>query len=168
MDYKYIEQLLERYWECQTTLDEEAILRAFFCSDDVPASLLKYRPLFVYAQRAVAEERLTEAFDRKLLAQMHSNKPVKAQHVSLSARLRPLLKAVAVVAVLLTLSNAIQMSFDANRSAAEVVEVIASDSAALQVAQSDSIAVDTLQHTRLAPQEIIEINQVGSDILPID
>ena len=25
MDYKYIEQLLERYWECQTTLEEEAI-----------------------------------------------------------------------------------------------------------------------------------------------
>ena len=30
MDYKYIEQLLERYWQCETTLQEENILRAFF------------------------------------------------------------------------------------------------------------------------------------------
>ena len=30
MDYKYIEQLLERYWACETTLEEEQILRAFF------------------------------------------------------------------------------------------------------------------------------------------
>ena len=27
MDYKYIEQLLERYWEGETTLQEESILR---------------------------------------------------------------------------------------------------------------------------------------------
>ena len=29
MDYKYIEQLLERYWECETTPQEERILKAF-------------------------------------------------------------------------------------------------------------------------------------------
>ena len=34
MDYKYIEQLLERYWEGETTLQEEAILRAFFSQED--------------------------------------------------------------------------------------------------------------------------------------
>ena len=30
MDYKYIEQLIERYWECETSQQEEDILRAFF------------------------------------------------------------------------------------------------------------------------------------------
>ena len=29
MDYKYIEQLLERYWACDTSVEEEQILRAF-------------------------------------------------------------------------------------------------------------------------------------------
>ena len=35
MDCKYIEQLLERYWQCETSLEEEAQLRAFFNGSDV-------------------------------------------------------------------------------------------------------------------------------------
>ena len=46
MDYKYIEQLLERYWEGETTLQEEAILRTFFNQEDVPAGLMKYKSFF--------------------------------------------------------------------------------------------------------------------------
>ena len=46
MDYKYIEQLLERYWEGETTLQEEAILRTFFSQPDMPDHLRKYQPLF--------------------------------------------------------------------------------------------------------------------------
>lgn len=51
MDYKYIEQLIERYWECETSQQEEDILRAFFAQDDVPASLARYKSLFVYEQQ---------------------------------------------------------------------------------------------------------------------
>ena len=29
MDYKDIEQLLERYWQCETSVEEEATLRDF-------------------------------------------------------------------------------------------------------------------------------------------
>ena len=43
MDYKYIEQLLERYWECKTTTQEEQILHAFFSQEDIPESLVQYR-----------------------------------------------------------------------------------------------------------------------------
>ena len=46
MDYKYIEQLLERYWECETSLEEENILRTFFSQDNIPVSLLRYKSLF--------------------------------------------------------------------------------------------------------------------------
>ena len=42
MNYQYIEQLLERYWDCQTTLEEEQILRSFFKQEDVPAHLMPY------------------------------------------------------------------------------------------------------------------------------
>ena len=48
MDYKYITQLLERYWECRTSLEEENILKAFFSQKDVPAELLRYKALFDY------------------------------------------------------------------------------------------------------------------------
>ena len=66
MDYKYIEQLLERYWECQTTLDEEAILRTFFRQEDVPASLLPYRLLFL-EEDALASEHVGKEFQEKVL-----------------------------------------------------------------------------------------------------
>ncbi len=50
MDSKYIEQLLERYWQCETSLEDEAELRAFFSGSDVPKHLLRYKDLFVYQQ----------------------------------------------------------------------------------------------------------------------
>ena len=48
MDYKYIEQLLERYWQCETSLQEESILRSFFSQEEVPAELQQYKALFTY------------------------------------------------------------------------------------------------------------------------
>ena len=56
MDYKYITQLLERYWNCTTSLEEEQILKAFFSQDDIPAELLKYKP-FVRLSDCRAETR---------------------------------------------------------------------------------------------------------------
>lgn len=50
MDYKYIEQLLERYWNCETSLEEEQILRSFFRQKEVPAHLLRYKQLFAYQE----------------------------------------------------------------------------------------------------------------------
>ena len=39
MDYKYIEQLLERYWNCETSTEEEQILRIFFQQKAIPFCL---------------------------------------------------------------------------------------------------------------------------------
>ena len=66
MDYKYIEQLLERYFQCETTLKEEEILRSFFSQEDVPVWLAKYQTLFSY--EAQQEEVLGELFDEQMLA----------------------------------------------------------------------------------------------------
>ena len=106
MDYKYIEQLLERYWQGETTLQEEAILRAFFSQDDVPASLMKYKSLF---DCGLQEETLGDDFDARILDSIgEDEKEPKAKVVSWSSRLMPLFKAAAVVAILLTIGNAAQ------------------------------------------------------------
>ncbi len=86
MDYKYIEQLIERYWQCETTLQEEDILRAFFSQPDIPESL------------------------RQILEQI--GETPKANIVTLKSRLMPLFRAAAIVAIVLTLGNAAQAPWE--------------------------------------------------------
>jgi hypothetical protein len=104
MDYKYIEQLLERYWQGETTLQEESILRAFFCQPDIPEHLRKYQPLFVLEK----EESLGDDFDGRILGMIEEEEQPKAKIVTLTSRLMPLFKAAAIVAIILTLGNAAQ------------------------------------------------------------
>ena len=108
MDYKYIEQLLERYWEGETTLQEESILRTFFSQPDIPEDLRKFQPLCMCELQK--EEPLGEAFDARILEQI-GEAPV-AKTVSLKDRLMPLFKAAAIVAIILTLGNAAQAPWD--------------------------------------------------------
>lgn len=120
MDYKYIEQLLGRYWECATSPEEESILRAFFSQKEVPAELEKYKSLFVY-ENAQAKLHLDESFDERVLAaagiaeeeeEKPSTKVVKIGHVTLATRLRPLFRAAAAVAIVTLLGTAAQHSFN--------------------------------------------------------
>ena len=116
MDYKYIEQLLEKYFECDTTLEEEQILRAFFAQQNVPIRLLPYRQLFTETARSKKEETLGSDFDNRILAiisEQESREPrrVKARIVTMQRRLRPLYKAAACVAVVLALGQAAQMPY---------------------------------------------------------
>ena len=43
-----IENLLEQYFEGNTSAEEEAMLRRFFTSEDIPENLAMYKPLFAY------------------------------------------------------------------------------------------------------------------------
>lgn len=110
MDYKYIEQLLERYWQCRTSLEEEAILRAFFSQEQVPAHLEPYRGLFAGA-KLLHDARLDDAFSARVLSLVEDAEPVKARKITWSRRLMPFGRAAATVAVILTLVNAAQTSF---------------------------------------------------------
>ena len=124
MDCKYIEQLLERYWQCETSLEEEAQLRAFFNGSDVPEHLLRYKDLFVYQQQEVG---LGADFDARMLAEVETP-VVKAKRLTLTARFVPLFKAAAVVAVVLSLGNVMQHSFYS-----DVKEVPAADTIGKQI-----------------------------------
>lgn len=156
MDYKYIEQLLERYWECTTSLEEENILRTFFRQKDVPASLLQYKALFTYEQTQ-KEEVLGEEFDRKMMEMINEPTTVKARTIRLTQRLMPLFKAAAVVAIILTLGNAAQVAFNQedpyDMNMAEVQQPSEGPSVA---AVSDSLKVDTLKKAELPVPAIIK------------
>ncbi len=106
MDYKYIEQLLERFWQCETTLEEETILRAFFRQDNVPASLQRYKAFFVYEEEQ-HELTLGDDFDAKILAKIE-RPVVKAQRLTIVHRFMPLFKVAALIAVVLSLSMGAQ------------------------------------------------------------
>ena len=148
MDYKYIEQLLESYWRCETSLQEEEILRMFFSQEDIPAALLPYRHLFIYEQNEKAVDVLGDDFDQKVLGLIREDEPVKARVITMRHRLMPLFKAAAVVAIFLTLGNAMQVAF----SDGDVRQVTPSTAAVDRpqegpsVAKADSVKSDTLQH----------------------
>lgn len=112
LDYKYIEQLIEKYFECQTTLEEENILRDFFAQEDVPVSMMQYKSLFAYEQIEPKVDTLDETFDERIMAMIDDVKPVKARTISLTDRLRPLLKAAAVVAMFITMGTAVEKSLE--------------------------------------------------------
>ena len=111
MDYKYIEQLIERYWQCQTSLEEEQILRAFFSQEQVPENLRRYAPLFAYSRTASQEQLPGDDFDSRILAMTEDRPaPVRARTVTMRSRLMPLFKAAAVVAIIVTIGNAARFS----------------------------------------------------------
>jgi len=145
MDYKYIEQLLDKYFECQTTLEEEQILRAFFAQENVPTHLLQYRELFVSQAFGKNAESLGTDFDERILSIIGAEdkekevKHVVARKVSLNKRLRPLYKAAACVAIVLAIGQAAQMPY--YKSEAEQQESLARSLEQLQQIQKDKNAV---------------------------
>lgn len=113
MDYKYIEQLIDSYFACTTTLQEEQILRSFFSQEDVPGHLAQYADLFSY-ETAAKEEVLGEDFDQRMMERIEAIEPKaekkqvsRARIVKLTTRqFAPFFKAAAVVAMALTIGRA--------------------------------------------------------------
>ena len=64
-----IQEILTRYWNCQTTLAEEQELRDFFSGSRVPASMQHYVPLFSYINDEQSVT-LSATFDKRLQAAM--------------------------------------------------------------------------------------------------
>jgi len=163
MDYKYIEQLMERYWAAETTLEEEAVLRAFFSQKELPAELEQYRALFVYEAEA-AQTRLGSDFDARILAMMSEDQPTASNHtetvkavvIPLKQRLMPLFKAAAIVAIILTIGGALQRPWDANWNSDPRMEY----------ADGYSIQIDSADVTPIQAENISDVSADSSKVLP--
>lgn len=55
-EYRHIEELLERFFEGETSNAEEQELYRFFVRQDLPESLKPYRPVFEYFETGIARE----------------------------------------------------------------------------------------------------------------
>ena len=151
MDYKYIEQLLERYFNAETSLEEERILRTFFSQEDIPAEMMHWKSLFTFE----TEDALDEDFDARILQMIDAGEErqevrIKAREVKLTRWLLPLFKAAAVVAILLTLGNAAQAPWDNSwKGPEEYAKTLQADTVVavspIQAENISEVAIDSSQ-----------------------
>ncbi|UII23596.1 hypothetical protein [Fulvivirga ligni] len=84
MDLDRIEQLLEKYWECETSGEEEQELKEFFNNNEVPEHLKSVAPLFTYFSKEEAVGDLGDDFDNNIIERLQTEKaPKKGKVVSL-------------------------------------------------------------------------------------
>ena len=72
MELKLVEQLLEKYFQGETTIAEEKQLKAYFSSNDVAPHLAKYQSLFGYFETQKGTQ-----FEQKLPLQPRKQNTVK-------------------------------------------------------------------------------------------
>ena len=158
MDYRYIEQLLDRYFAGETSLEEEETLRNALARDDeeMPQSLKQWVPLMAAMNE---QPTLDDSFDQRILAMTEEAPQVKARTISLAQRLRPLFGAAAVVAILLTLSQAINQSLRSND-----IWVDVSDYATVKQVSDDAVVAfdQTSDSLRLAKDEMTPASPADS------
>jgi hypothetical protein len=88
MTHEAIKQILEKYWACETSPEEESLLADFLLSSEVPEELKKYRALFAWKKQQV---------------QIVGSKKLKAGFESpRSVRFYPLVKIAASILLILT------------------------------------------------------------------
>ncbi len=108
MDLKRINLLLERYWNCVSTIEEEEELKAFFNSGRVPARMQKAAALFRYfAQQKQAG--LDEKFDQTVLARIKQQQAPAA--ISTYSPWKNYLRVAAVILVIITASLVFRMEY---------------------------------------------------------
>lgn len=73
MVYDRIDRLLDKYWMCATTVEEEKELRRFFSEKNIPPQWLPYQAWFRSAQ-AENLSPLGPAFDRRVMETIRREK----------------------------------------------------------------------------------------------
>jgi hypothetical protein len=72
-----IEELLDKYWKCETSLEEEKELRLFFSQQEVPDGLKETADLFKYFEQQRTQKIHGVEFDKKVKAHIPSDKDGK-------------------------------------------------------------------------------------------
>ena len=114
MDYNKIKTLLEKYWICETTLEEESLLREYLSGKEIPEDLKEISPLFKY-YKSQSGIKVSKGFEEKVLNEIES-KENKGKH-----RYLHLFYKVAAAAILILFFVTIHQRFIAVREKATVL-----------------------------------------------
>jgi hypothetical protein len=82
MNINEIEKLLEKYYEGQTTLEEELRLREFFLKDIVPPHLAEHADLFRALESSREEELSDPDFEKRFLSAIRETPVIGLQSVN--------------------------------------------------------------------------------------
>ncbi|MBK7335936.1 MAG: hypothetical protein IPJ00_07115 [Saprospirales bacterium] len=82
MTNQNIQQLLDKYFEGETSLEEEAALKNYFQGKTIDPAFQAFQPLFRYldAERQTA---LSPSFDEKVLSRIQSERQMRVRRIIL-------------------------------------------------------------------------------------
>ena len=108
MDLNRVEILLERYWNCVSTVEEENELKLLFNSKDVPDELKDSATLFKYFERQKGAT-LDENFNQDIIEKIKLQKTPVIRKIN--SRFRNYMQVAAAVLVILAASFVFRMEF---------------------------------------------------------
>lgn len=165
MNNEKIHSLLEKYWNCETSVQEEKELQAFFSKGDVPEEFRQYIPLFSFI-REEQSVTLSDGFNERLENAIESEG--KERYVTIRI-FRPLLRI--AVSVLLVIGMGVSFYFIAKQdNRPHFVETFEDPNAAMQHA---TYALEKLSHAlrkseTASVQTIRFIDDLDIDWISID
>ncbi len=77
MDFNNIEELLQKYWNCETTLEEEKLLHEYFRGSNIPEQAKETAALFHYFDANKKKSLNDLAFEDKVLQKVNTPKQGK-------------------------------------------------------------------------------------------
>ncbi len=82
MELAKIENLLEKYFEAETSIKEEAILQEYFAQDEVPEHLIQYKEMFNFFSNSSLE-----TSNRTIQLKKESKRTISIKWLSIAAML---------------------------------------------------------------------------------
>lgn len=102
MDYNRITLLLDKYWECATTIEEERELRHFFSTETLPPELRPYGAWFMTPEAETLPP-LGKEFDLKVLQRISREK--KRRHLRFCYSFAALVSIILILLFVLLLTS---------------------------------------------------------------
>ena len=143
MTTEQINILLEKYWNCETSVAEERELQDYFSGKDIPEELAQYIPLFAY-KNDLKTARLSDDFDKNL------EKAIREDKKYITVRIfAPLLRIAASVALVVGLGLSILF--------------ISKDNNQPQITENYSDSLTTIEQATYALQKVSNVLKTSQE-----